>query len=115
MREDGKGHCEHCRAVFAYQIVHNGFNDSTHAYCDRCGLTTMLTALGVNPAQGYFQHEPPCVRWFVSRRVRAIADAKLVASRAQSRRGDTTTVAAGWSLAFLCTRASSPSTVSSAN
>ena len=42
MREDGKGHCEYCHAVFAYQIVHNGFNDSTHAYCDRCGLTAIL-------------------------------------------------------------------------
>jgi hypothetical protein len=58
----------------------------------------MLTALGVNPAKGYFQHEPPCVRWFVRQRVRAVADAKLVASMSNSQRGEASIIAAGWSL-----------------
>lgn len=41
-REDGKGRCEHCGAFFPYEIVHNGFNDSTYAYCDTCGTTAIL-------------------------------------------------------------------------
>jgi hypothetical protein len=51
-------------------------------------LDAMLMALGVNPAKGCFQHEPPSVRWFVRRSERAVADAKLVASMAKSPRGD---------------------------
>jgi len=41
-REDGKGTCEHCGYVFPYEIVHNGFNDSTFAYCAKCGTTALL-------------------------------------------------------------------------
>jgi hypothetical protein len=42
-REDGKGTCEHCGATFSYYLVHNGFNDSTYAYCDTCGRTAILS------------------------------------------------------------------------
>ena len=41
-REDGRGRCEHCGVTFPYEMVHNGFNDSTHAYCDRCGTTAII-------------------------------------------------------------------------
>ena len=41
-REDGKGICEHCGAAFGYYLIHNGFNDSTYAYCDACGGTAVL-------------------------------------------------------------------------
>ena len=46
-RVDGKGTCEHCGSVFPYEIVHNGFNDSTSAYCDRCGTTAVLNLVGL--------------------------------------------------------------------
>lgn len=55
-------------------------------------VDAMLTALGVNPAQGYFQHDPPSMRWFVRRTVRAVADAKLVASMAKSLRHTRATI-----------------------
>jgi hypothetical protein len=41
-RRDGEGTCEHCRATFDYYLVHNGFNDSTFGYCDRCGETVIV-------------------------------------------------------------------------
>jgi len=34
--------CEHCGAGFKYQIIHNGFNESSYAYCDSCGMTALL-------------------------------------------------------------------------
>jgi len=40
--EDQTGTCEHCGKVFDYKLIHNGFNDSTHAYCDRCGTTALI-------------------------------------------------------------------------
>ena len=36
------GNCEHCQKQFAYSLVHNGFNDSSYAYCDACGMTALL-------------------------------------------------------------------------
>ena len=44
-RQDGTGLCNHCGAAFGYYLVHNGFNDSTHAYCDACGRTAVLNLL----------------------------------------------------------------------
>ena len=44
-RQDGKGTCEHCGATFGYYLIHNGFNDSTYAYCDSCGGTAVLNLL----------------------------------------------------------------------
>jgi hypothetical protein len=41
-RKDGEGTCEHCGAQFPYEIVHNGFNDSASAYCERCGKTAIV-------------------------------------------------------------------------
>ena len=41
-REDGRGKCEHCGHYFAYMIIHNGFNESSFSYCDRCGRTSLL-------------------------------------------------------------------------
>jgi hypothetical protein len=40
---EDKGSCESCRAVFPYRLIHNGFNDSSFAYCDRCGMLTLLS------------------------------------------------------------------------
>ena len=44
-RVDGRGRCESCRAVFPYEIVHNGFNDSMFAYCELCGTTAIVNVL----------------------------------------------------------------------
>ncbi len=38
------GSCDKCRAAFRFTMVHNGFNESLHAYCDGCGATLLLDA-----------------------------------------------------------------------
>jgi hypothetical protein len=38
------GYCEACHKQFAYDLIHNGFNDSAYAYCDKCGETCLLSA-----------------------------------------------------------------------
>jgi hypothetical protein len=49
--------CDRCSHEFAYKLVHNGFNDSAYAYCDRCGCTALLgwythpEGLGFRPFQ----------------------------------------------------------------
>jgi hypothetical protein len=37
------GVCEHCMEKFGIEIFHNGFGDSSYAYCDRCGKTAILS------------------------------------------------------------------------
>lgn len=51
-REDGKGKCDECGALFGYYLIHNGFNDSTYAYCDRCGCTAVLNLLAMEKRLG---------------------------------------------------------------
>jgi len=41
-RKDGRGSCEHCAALFDYYLVHNGFNESSYAYCERCGRVALV-------------------------------------------------------------------------
>lgn len=41
-RADGYGTCANCDATLAYCLIHNGFNDSAFAYCDRCGATALF-------------------------------------------------------------------------
>ncbi|MFA5055768.1 MAG: hypothetical protein WC562_06315 [Dehalococcoidia bacterium] len=41
-RKKGFGYCEICRKQFGYYMIHNGFNDSGYAYCDKCGQTCLL-------------------------------------------------------------------------
>ena len=36
------GVCEQCSESFPYALLHNGFNNSTYAYCDSCGMTAVL-------------------------------------------------------------------------
>ena len=52
-RKDGRGACESCGAVFPYEIAHNGFNDSAHAYCDRCGTTAIVGVLAIEKRLGH--------------------------------------------------------------
>jgi len=41
-REQLVGSCDQCESTFHYYLIHNGFNDSYYAYCNRCGLTAIL-------------------------------------------------------------------------
>ncbi len=41
-RKKDPGICETCHQAFGYHLIHNGFNDSSYAYCDRCGKTCLL-------------------------------------------------------------------------
>jgi hypothetical protein len=36
------GHCDHCGKSFGYDLLHNGFNDSAYAYCEQCGMLSIL-------------------------------------------------------------------------
>jgi len=36
------GKCDQCSKSFGYYLIHNGFNDSSYAYCDSCGMTALL-------------------------------------------------------------------------
>lgn len=41
-RTDGHGVCKSCDASLGYCLIHNGFNESAFAYCDRCGTTALF-------------------------------------------------------------------------
>lgn len=43
MGYDCVGKCVKCSGEFNYCLLHNGFNDSAYAYCDRCGKTAVLS------------------------------------------------------------------------
>jgi hypothetical protein len=43
------GTCDACAQQFSYDLVHNGFNDSAYAYCDRCGCTALISAWTAHP------------------------------------------------------------------
>lgn len=36
------GICENCHKSFSYKLIHNGFNESSYAYCDNCGKTAIF-------------------------------------------------------------------------
>lgn len=42
MREQNPGNCEHCQKEFGYYLIHSGFNDSSYAYCEKCGKIAIL-------------------------------------------------------------------------
>jgi predicted amidophosphoribosyltransferase len=42
--------CESCGGKFEYTLIHNGFAETAHAYCDRCGATALLS--------GWYEHVP---------------------------------------------------------
>ena len=51
MRPTDTGTCESCGHTFQYWLIHNGFNDSAFAYCDRCGCEASLS--------GWYDRIPP--------------------------------------------------------
>lgn len=36
------GECQSCKKRFNYYLIHNGFNETTYAYCNRCGMIAFL-------------------------------------------------------------------------
>jgi hypothetical protein len=62
-RESSVGVCEHCHRQFSYVIVHNGFNDSAYAYCDRCEQTAILS--------GWYEAIPTGAHLQIHRRISA--------------------------------------------
>lgn len=44
------GCCDQCTGTFPYRLIHNGFNDSSYAYCGRCSFTVLLSGWS-RPAQ----------------------------------------------------------------
>jgi hypothetical protein len=36
------GKCDQCGGSFSYDLIHNGFNESAYAYCDECGMLSIL-------------------------------------------------------------------------
>lgn len=51
-RELGK--CDKCGKEFNYYIIHNGFNESSYAYCNKCGKTAFFDTYKV----------PKEIQWF---------------------------------------------------
>jgi hypothetical protein len=50
-RSDGKATCDGCSNQFDYYLIHNGFGDTAYAYCELCGMTTLLSAWAANIPQ----------------------------------------------------------------
>jgi hypothetical protein len=42
LAENDAGICDRCSRPFRYRLIHNGFNDSSYAYCDSCCYTALL-------------------------------------------------------------------------
>jgi hypothetical protein len=69
MAKIDNGLCDACGHAFAYQLIHNGFNDTAFAYCDRCGSTALLS--------GYFKGVPPAAKLAIYGPVNAEAEGLL--------------------------------------
>lgn len=50
------GYCNRCGYKFSYELIHNGFNETAYAYCDRCGKTLFLDE--------YYKQIPQECLWF---------------------------------------------------
>jgi hypothetical protein len=54
------GICDSCSRTFSYRLIHNGFNDSAFAYCDRCSCLASLSAWHKSiPAAAQFRAHGP--------------------------------------------------------
>src|SRR5271156_4465348 len=57
------GHCENCQESFEYNIYHSGFGDCSYAYCDTCGMTSILSMWDKRWPKlppGYLHHREIC-------------------------------------------------------
>lgn len=54
------GVCEACLQTFNYSLIHNGFNDTAYAYCDKCGETIFVSGWSkdIPPAANLKVHGP---------------------------------------------------------
>ena len=43
MSNEATGTCEHCGKSFGYTLLHCGFGDCSYAYCEKCGMTAILS------------------------------------------------------------------------
>ena len=43
MSSEFTGIREHCRKSFGYTLLHCGFGECSYAYCDKCGMTAILS------------------------------------------------------------------------
>jgi|HubBroStandDraft_1064217.scaffolds.fasta_scaffold01599_11 hypothetical protein len=41
--------CDACGRYFRYRLVHAGFSNTAYAYCDECGMASLLSAYGPVP------------------------------------------------------------------
>lgn len=41
------GKCNNCLKNFGYTLIHNGFNETSYAYCDKCGKTAFFDSYSV--------------------------------------------------------------------
>src|SRR5271156_2569676 len=37
------GKCNECGKSFGFYLIHNGFNSTSYAYCDSCGMTAFFS------------------------------------------------------------------------
>ncbi|MFH0732288.1 MAG: hypothetical protein V2A72_05140 [Candidatus Omnitrophota bacterium] len=56
------GYCDNCSKKFKFRLIHNGFNESSYAYCDKCGKTTFFY-------EHYLKIPNKC-KWFFMRKER---------------------------------------------
>ena len=42
VRKQNIGKCDTCKKEFHYYMVHNGFNNTSYAYCSECGMTAFF-------------------------------------------------------------------------
>ena len=54
MAKTDTGVCEACLQTFGYSLIHNGFNDTAYAYCDKCGATAFVS--------GWSKETPPAAK-----------------------------------------------------
>jgi hypothetical protein len=49
MSKTETGDCSLCGKQFSYYLIHNGFNNTSYAYCDTCGCTAFFSAYSTKP------------------------------------------------------------------
>jgi Fe-S oxidoreductase len=61
-RVDGHLTCHACQSTFPYRLIHDGFNQSAHGYCDRCGRTLLLDLSSQRSPDSHRQSFGPITR-----------------------------------------------------
>jgi hypothetical protein len=61
-RVNGLLTCHACGSAFTYCLIHDGFNESAHGYCERCGRTLLLELPWQDPKYNHAQPMGPITR-----------------------------------------------------